>query len=119
MSFSDDIDRFLLKLESREAALLPAVASAVQDSIVNGSPVTGAPGQPVDTGALRASWSLDFPSATEARISTKIEYAPIIEHNLRGAKLRSQVGGFHSVALTRAGFQKLVDAEVRRMKAGE
>ena len=55
---------------------------------------------------------------TVATISTNVEYAPAIEENTRGATLRSQVGGWHSVALTRAGFQRLVDVETVRAGGG-
>lgn len=114
MSFDQDLGRFTLKLRARKA-LFVNVAGATKRSITDGSQVTAAPGQPVDTGALKASWILGFPSPTLAEITTNIVYAPVIEDNVRGARLRSKVGGFHSVKLTVAGFQRLVDDETRKL----
>jgi hypothetical protein len=125
--FADDLTRFTARLERMTNALLPNVASAAQTSIVDGPPVTGAPGQPVGQygpgyhpgevgGTLRASWILEFPSATTAQIATHLAYAPANEHGIRADggpyRQRSTVGGRHSVALTVGGFQRLVDAEV-------
>lgn len=116
MSFASDLDAFMAKTRAREQAVFVNTVAAVKGSIVDGSPITGAPGQPVDTGTLKASWQTEFESQRVATISTGIEYAPVIEDNIRGATLRSQVGGFHSVKMTVAGFERLVEAEV--LKAG-
>jgi hypothetical protein len=95
--------------------------SAVHNSIQNGSPVTGAPGQPVDTGNLKASWQVNFIDAVTASVTTNVEYAPSIEDGVSYAHggtpitQRSTVGGFHSVALTRAGIQALADDEARKL----
>ena len=115
MSFESDVAGFMEKTRRKQQAVFVNTAAAVKGSIVDGSAVTGAPGQPVDTGALKASWILEFDSATEAHVSTNIEYAPILEDNVRGATLRSAVGGFHSVKMTVAGFERIVDAEVRKV----
>lgn len=115
MSFADDLNAFFAKTRYKTQTAFVNSANAVKESVVHGSAVTGAPGQPVDTGNLKASWQLTFDSPTEALVSTNVEYAPIIEYNVRGATLRSKVGGFHSVALTVAGFEKLVEAEVRKV----
>lgn len=114
MSFADDLARFAEKIDARRQAVFVNTAAAVKDSIVNGSAITGAPGQPVDTGTLKNSWILAFDSPDTATVSTNIEYAPIIEDNVRGAVLRSTVGGFHSVRYTVAGFERLVAAEVAK-----
>lgn len=110
--FERDLERFTAKLEGMTAELLPNVASALQASIVSGSPLTGAPGQPVDTGNLRASWNVSFPSADTAQISTNVEYAPYVEDNVRGVTFR--VGGPHGVKLTLANAQAIVNEEARR-----
>lgn len=126
MSFDADLARFAAKLRARERAVFVNTVSAVKSSIVDGSAVTGSPGQPVGQygpgyhpgrvgGTLKASWQVTFESPTSALISTKIAYAPVIEYNLRGAQLRSTVGGFHSVAYTVGGFTRLVDAETRKL----
>ena len=86
---------------------------------VEGSSITGAPGQPVDTGALRASFVDDFVSPTSWRIQTNIEYAPAIEDGI-GAHgpitLRSKVGGHHSVKKTVAGWERIVDHVTRNVR---
>lgn len=122
MSFDADIKRFALKLERIGDGLLPAVAATAHDSIVNGSPLTGAPGQPVDTGNLKASWQLAFPTPGVAEITTKSVYAIPNETGItddgRPYLLRSPVGGRQSVALTFIGMPRIVEHEARRL-AGE
>lgn len=118
----EGLDRFVVKLENIGNGLLPAVAAAAHESVVNGSPVTGAPGQPVDTGNLRASWQLAFPSPEVAEITTKTVYAPHNEYGVtedgRPYTQKSPVGGRHSVALTITNFDKLVEHEVKRLAGG-
>lgn len=113
MTFQGDLDAFTAKLDQRQRDLFVGVATETLRSIKSGSPLTGAPGQPVDTGALINSWLLTFESAVAASISTHLVYAPLIEDGIsrfgRSLTLRSQVGGFHSVKLTRAGFQRIVE----------
>jgi hypothetical protein len=43
-----------------------------QRSIVEGSELTGAPGQPVDTGFLKGSWSRWYDSPTKQTIGTNV-----------------------------------------------
>ena len=117
MSFERDVLRFADKAGQRASAVFVNVAAAVKDSVVYGSPVTGSPGQPVDTGNLRSSFQVTFDSPTVARISTNVEYAPLIEDNIRGARLRSTVGGFHSAKQTIAGFPRLQEAVNREVPA--
>ena len=112
MGFADDIRAFNRKIETQERDIFTGVVDLAHESIVEGSQVTGAPGQPVDTGALKGSWIKSYPSKDEAVISTNVEYAPYIEdgRNDRGEfTLRSEVGGFHSLALTLASFQRIVE----------
>lgn len=112
MSLESDVDRIILKLDKVAEHMLPAIGTAVLESIHTGSPITGAPGQPVDTGALRASWQLTFPTSEIAEITTKIAYAKAIEDGIGRygpMTVRSEVGGFHSVALTRTNFPRLLD----------
>lgn len=124
MSDSDDFKRqleaFFAKTKFKTQQVFVNTAAAVKDSVVNGSPITGAKGQPVVTGNLRDSFHLEFTSPTSAEITTNVEYAPIIEHNVRNAKVPrgkpgSTVGGPHSVKDTVAGFERLVEAEVKKV----
>ncbi len=116
MSFESDIERFIAKVERRRHEVFVNVATETLRSVQEGHPVTGAPGQPVDTGVLKASWHLEFESATTALISTNVIYAPNIE-DLIGPygpiQIRSPVGGGHSVKLTRANFPRLVNTVAR------
>jgi hypothetical protein len=95
----------------------------VQRSVVEGSELTGAPGQPVDLGYLKGSFIPDFVSPLRWRLTTNAAYAPSIEDGVSYAHggtpltLRSPVGGFHSVKLTKAGWPRIVAqiaSEVRR-----
>ena len=129
--FTGDLERFAAKAAQRAHDVFVQTTIDVQQSIVEGSPLTGAPGQPVDTGYLKNSWHPHFTSRTEWETTTNVGYAPVIEHNLRerydyegtrrpkelkstirvpgapkGAK--STVGGHHSVALTVAGWERIV-----------
>lgn len=118
MSFADDLHRFSLTTEDRLNGVFVGVASEVQRSVVEGSELTGAPGQPVDTGNLRTSWHLDFADEATAEISTNVEYAPAIEDGVGPhgpMTLRSAVGGFHSVAQTVNNFDKIVESERRKV----
>jgi len=144
MTFADDLKRFELKTRAKSQEAFVNIASAVKGSVVDGSAVTASPGQPVDTGFLKASWQLTFPSATLAEITTNVAYAPYIESRIRadfdprgvvggygvkGGQIgprenvgstrrhKSTVGGAHSVKLTVAGFQRLVNAVVAGMGA--
>jgi len=116
MSFSRDLDAFMRRVEIRLRDVYTGVAEEVHRSVVEGSEITGAPGQPVDTSYLRNSWQLAI-GPREAVISTNVDYAPGIEDGVGPngpIQLRSPVGGFHSVKLTRAGFPRIVDHVVRK-----
>lgn len=121
MGFADDLRGFTAKVNARTQAVFVNTCAAAKDSIQVGSPVTGAPGQLVDTGNLRASWQLEFESPTSALISTNVEYAEQMETGTRDGKAlvqRSQVGGFHSVALTRVGLNRIVEVETAKLAGG-
>lgn len=112
--FSRALDAFTKKVKFETHEVFVRSAQLAHQSIVDGSPVTSAPGQPVDTGNLKNSFVLTI-NPTVATIETNVEYAPIIEHNLRGATVRSTRGGFHSVKLTVNAFDKLVAQAVREV----
>lgn len=100
------------KAAARLHSTFLTAATEVHRSMQTGSEITSAPGQPVDTGNLRASIQLTFPSATTAMIGTNVEYAKPIEEGIgpNGAlNLRSKVGGFHSRKLTIAGWRRIVE----------
>jgi hypothetical protein len=113
VSFSRDLNRFATKAERRLMDTFRFTVELSYESIVNGSTITGAPGQPVDTGALRASWQQIFDTRTRARIITKQAYAVPMEEGIGPhgmISLRSKVGGFHSVKMTVLNFDRVVAA---------
>lgn len=129
-AFGESLRLFAEKMDGRVHDVFIQSASDVHESIKEGSQVTGAPGQPVDTGFLKGSWILEFESDTVAVISTNVSYAPVIEEGVRDAydpegvdrpprselgggtnrKGPSVVGGHHSVAMTRNGWQWIAEA---------
>ena len=118
MSFESDIERFARKVEQRQRDIFIHATNEVQRSIVDGSELTGAPGQPVDTGDLRASWQPRFTGPWTWRTATDLIYARPIEEGIGPhgpIRLRSRVGGFHSVKLTRNGWPNIVDEATRKV----
>lgn len=110
MSFDADLRRFEVKLERVTQAVFADVVAETARSVVDGSEITGAPGQPVDTGNLRASWQTRFVSPTLAEITTNVEYAPFVEDGVgNSGPMRFKNHGPHSVELTKAGFQRIAD----------
>lgn len=129
-AFEDQVRAFAVKVEERNAALFPNIVSATMDSIVNGSPLTGAPGQPVGQygpgyhqgevgGDLKASWQVSDVTPVSALISTNSQHAVQNEYGISATGgpyiQRTSIGGRHSVGLTIAGFQRIVDAEVAKV----
>lgn len=133
MSFADDLTRFTVKVEGVTQDVFVNVVAATKSSITDGSPVTGSPGQPVGQygpgyhqgkvgGELKASYHAEFETPTSALISTHEPYAEQNEDGIArpgggSYTQRSTVGGRHSVALTIAGFQRLVDDEAKKVNA--
>ena len=120
MTWEGDIENFITVLRARQLRLHTEVANRIHASITHGSATTGAPGQPVQTGNLINSWKIIRFSPFQTQISTSVVYAPGIEDGESGGvgtslQLRSEVGGFHSVKMTRAGFQDLVNEVVRQV----
>lgn len=121
MSYDEDIKRFSILVQGRTKEMLVGVAQECHESIVHGSPLTGAAGQPVDTGNLKNSWQVDVaPDFQSATIGTNVEYAVPIEDGIGPhgpLTLHSTVGGFHSVKTTVANadnIQRHVLAQVAR-----
>ena len=109
--FARDLAMFGASIQTRADEIFERVVELSYESIANGSNITGAPGQPIDTGDLRSSFQVKRPRPRYASIVTKKAYAPVIEAGERKGKpivLRSQVGGFHSVKLTIAGMERIV-----------
>lgn len=123
MGFRDDVNRFGDKTARRVRAIHTQSVFTAHRSITLGSPLTGAPGQPVDTGRLRNSWQISILAPGDSRISTRVKYARSIEDGVSYAHggvrltLRSQVGGFHSLKMTVANWDKIVRDSARRVNS--
>lgn len=120
MTFASDLALFDAKIRTRQKRIFFGTANAMHRSIVFGSTVTGAPGQPVDQGDLKNSWFAEHIAEFLFATSTPIAYAPGIEAGRsqktgRRLILRSSTGGFHSVEITKDQFQKLVNSVVRKL----
>jgi hypothetical protein len=117
VSAEGEIRRATQQVTAMTQEVYTRVVLQVQHSIQYGSPVTGAPGQPVDTAALLGSWGHEFETPTRAFITTSKEYAEAVDDGIGphgpvvyGAK--NGIGGSGSVKQTAANMQKLVDIEV-------
>lgn len=119
MSWQSDIGAWQRKKDRIVEDVVIGCTEEVARSVIEGSELTGAPGQPVQTGALRGSWVQSFEVRTRARvvwrIVTNIVYAPFIEAG--NYTQRSPVGGPHSVARTRTGWRNIVETVGRRHRA--
>lgn len=118
MSKNTDAVRVMLaQINATTAAIFEDVGMEAQRSIVEGSELTGAPGQPVQTGNLKTSYTRWYDSPTKQTIGTNVVYAPDIEDGVgpRGPlTLRSTVGGFRSIAHTLNRLQNVLDVVTKR-----
>jgi hypothetical protein len=109
--FSRDLKRFSLLVGHRQRLIHAIVASKLHESVVDGSAITGSPGQPVDTGNLKTSFVGSFPEDLVWELTTNVVYAPGIEEGVGPhgrIQIRSEVGGIGSVKKTVAGFDRIV-----------
>lgn len=111
-TFGDGLKGWVAKVEIQNRDILSGVADEVYRSVVNGSELTGAPGQPIDTGHLHDSWQLVKSLPLNAVVGTNVDYAPAIEAGIgpHGAMtVRSKVGGFYSAVKTVQNFDRIVE----------
>jgi hypothetical protein len=143
MTYSQDVLRFVERVKTRTQDVVTASALKVHESIVAGSALTGAPGQPVDTGYLRSSWIVAFdtspsyppapagsttgrtdaspPSPAPPQGNVGKTYSATVTTNVEYAPYieeglratRSAVGGPGSVKLTRAAWSRIVNNAVK------
>lgn len=104
---------FNRKLDGLSSVLVPRLGELMYESIVYGSGLTGAPGQPEEEGDLIDSWTVTYPTEGGVSVTSDSEYARQNEDGVRpGGKpyvQKSPKGGRHSVRLTRRGLQTLVN----------
>jgi hypothetical protein len=117
MEFSDRLRSRAIELRRLPDDVFAGVVYEAKRSIVEGSEITAAPGQPVDVSNLKTSWHDERPSRDTARIITNCEYALPVEEGIgphgpvvygAAGHGRSTVGGSHSVKLTIAGMSRIV-----------
>lgn len=116
MSFLDEVNAFANDMEKRAHDTFDTTVELTKQSWQFGSALTGSPGVIVDTADLQRSIMREDISPTEAIISTNSEHARPIEDGIgpHGPLTQRQpVGGFHALALTVAGFDRIVDAAAR------
>lgn len=116
--FARRLRNFAAMAAEREQLLYERTVDHVELSMTVGSHVTGAPGVPVKSGDLLRSYQRTGSiAARDVAIVSNLPYAHIIEHNRRGAQLRSKVGGFHSNKITRLNFRLIVAYELALVKS--
>lgn len=116
--FGNQLALFAAKLERNRQKVLGRATSIAYQSITKGSPITGAPGQPVETGALLRSWVIEFRGPNVSTITSDLPYAHIIENGIGPhgpLTLRSTVGGFHSLKQTAAAWQRVLRQAMREI----
>lgn len=93
----------------------------VNESVVNGSGLTGSPGQPHDL--RRGEWTVTPNGPWNATISTDDKSARSVEdgisykHGTQLKKLKSHEGGFHSVKISLINSDKIVAQASRQADA--
>lgn len=127
MSFADQIADFAVKVNVRTHDVLVGTTLEALRSVQDGSEITGAPGQPVDTGNLRGAWQSAVSgwvgvvacNAVGGRGVDVTPYAEIMEDGIapsgKPIHYRSETGGSHSVKLTVAGLGRIVESETARL----
>jgi hypothetical protein len=119
MAFAGDLRAFSIRLSGRARATYDGVVAETWTSLVNGSPLTGSPGQPVgETGDMRASWFKQLAGPWVTEMLTHDPGARTIEGGRRlGRRLHRRVtqGGFHSLKLTMIHFGRILSSVVRQV----
>lgn len=119
-AFSDYVRAHGERAGQNLRAIFLITVTEVQRSIQTGSPLTGALGQPVQTGNLRDSYQLVFPLPTLAVIESDLPYALVIESGVGRfgpITIRSSVGGIGSIRATRQNFDRIVEAARKQVVA--
>lgn len=111
MGFREDLQRTARAVAIEHQAIVRGASHALYDAIRDGSPVTGAPGQPRHTDELYDSWTItETPDG--ATIESSSDHAIFVEENVRQAHFKN--GGAHSVALSVTAFGSLLANASRR-----
>lgn len=100
----------MAQIESAAEDAFELIVDAVEDSVLNGSAITGSKGQPRKTGTLLRSWVKKKRGRRYASIETDNEYAIFVENKAHGADYDAGGGGPHSLRRTVARFGPLAAA---------
>ncbi len=114
MTYNGGISAHAAKVNTRYHRVFVGVCTEVERSVKDGSELTGASGQPRDTSNLYFSWIGKFLSRFSWRLATNVEYAPIVEENVRGVQFRNH--GPHSVAMTILGADRILQTVTERQR---
>ena len=119
MSFASDLPAFAQTVEQRSRDVFVDCTVELTRSMADGSELTGAPGQPVDTSAVKQDWANNgtFEGPWQWATGTNKDYGVVIEYDLpvgaSGKKFSevqvSEVGGTGSRAATVANWDKVVE----------
>lgn len=120
------LPEFARELEQTERFVFRYVVELSAESVINGSALTGAPGQPADLRDADPSsgkdWQIVYGADNSAVIGNADKSARSVEDGISYrwgtalTRLHSDVGGFHSVALTHANADKIIVEVVRRVR---
>ena len=122
-SFGIQLTKFAAKLTSQAGQLQEACELEVEQSILDGSLITGSVGLPRDTLFLRESWTWKRRGGGRAQFTSDCAYAEVIEYGDRGywkeegtkrpedlAHTHERTGQTGSVGTTVAGWPAIVAA---------
>lgn len=131
MSRRDDDERYnreaIIEIGTQLQDVFTTAVLLAHGSIRDGSGLTGAPGQPRDEGTLYNSYLFEFDGPDRATIGSNVDYALAVEdgvgphgavqYGAENPTSPAQQGGSHSVALTVAGFDRLLDEAKRQVRS--
>lgn len=113
MGFADQMNGFVAKSKKNMVAIREGTDEEMFRSIVDGSEITGAPGQPIGkSGKLHDSWTQEK-SATDTVTSSDAPYATAVEENWGNVTYENH--GPFSVTHTVAAFGRVVESVVARI----
>ncbi len=111
-TFGNGLSQEVAQLKELTHDVFTTAVDIVEDSVVNGNPLLGSPGQPED---LRdGDWVKSYENDWVAVIQTSEKSARSVEDGISYkygvplTKLKSDKGGFHSVKATETNFEDVV-----------
>lgn len=112
-NFINRVPETFARITSRYNVMHSALEELTLESVQVGSAITSAPGQPVDQFVLLPSYHIERLGVRVGRIVSYMPYAWGIENGVGPygpIQLRSNVGGFHSIAITVSAIDRLARA---------